>query len=498
MTFEIPSPDRRRVLGGLAATIVALPASPHARAGPDIRTMEARAGTLRLVSAAETAIWGYDGQVPGPLLRVKKGEELNVRLVNKLAQPTTLTWHGVRTVNAMDGVAGLTQAPIPPGGSFDYRFTPPDAGLFWYHPHVWPTVAEQVGRGLYGVLIVDEPQPPAVDRDLLVVLDDWQLDPKGQIAADFLDPVRAGEGDRIGAVLTLNARPVPLADIMPPASRIRLRLLNACGARIAIVSVVGAGVTVIAIDGQPSELFKPADGTLPIGPGARFELMLDLPPTSGQTVKVILKDGNGPDRPLMTIATAGQSQGSRPAFARLPENPLLPTRIHLERSARHEVVIGGGAVMAVKTDDRLDAHPVGGKATPSDQAPVVPPPAASQSLSSQALPATVPKPLWTIGGDASSGLPPKPLFTVKRNTPVTLTFVNRTSVPQQIHVHGHVWRLLHDLDDGWDPYWRDSVLLGPGRTKHVAFIADNPGKWVLESAIRDRQDAGLATWFMVT
>ena len=79
---------------------------------------------------------------------------------------------------------------------------------------------------------------------------------------------------------------------------------------------------------------------------------------------------------------------------------------------------------------------------------------------------------------------------------MTLALVNRSSVVQQIHVHGHAMRLLHDLDDGWEPYWRDSVLVAPGKTKHVAFIADNPGKWVIESLIPDRQ--GLSTWFLVT
>ncbi len=389
----------------------------------------------------------------------------------------------------MDGVAGLTQAPTASGASFDYRFTPPDSGLFWYHSHVWPTVAEQVGRGLYGVLIVDELEPPLVDRDLLLVLDDWQLDAKGQLSADFLDPARSGGGDPIGSLLTLNARPVPLSDTMQSGSRVRLRLLNACGARIAIVSVTGADITVIAIDGQPSELFKPAGETLPIGPGARFELMLDVPVGSSQPVEVILRGDRVSDRPLLKIAIAGTPQKQHAAIAKLPENPLLPTRIHLERSVRHEVVIGGGDP-AEPNAAKPGFASVGDKKLRDPAAQPATPPLSG--------PPAQPRPVWTIDGETSNGFPSKPLFAVKRNTPVTLTFVNRTSVPQQMHVHGHVWRLLHDLDDGWDPYWRDSVLLAPGRTKHVAFVADNPGKWVLESAIRDRQDGGLATWFLVT
>ncbi len=87
---------------------------------------------------------------------------------------------------------------------------------------------------------------------------------------------------------------------------------------------------------------------------------------------------------------------------------------------------------------------------------------------------------------------------MKRGSPVTLAIVNRSAAVQQIHVHGHAMRLLHDLDDGWEPYWRDSVLIAPGRTKHVAFVADNPGKWVIESSIANQRATGLSTWFLVT
>ena len=102
---------------------------------------------------------GYDGIVPGPALQVRRGEEVRVRLVNELPEPTAMHWHGVRLVNAMDGAPALTQAPIAPGESFDYRFIAPDAGTYWYHP---PRTAR---RGLYGVLLVTETQSVDVDRD---------------------------------------------------------------------------------------------------------------------------------------------------------------------------------------------------------------------------------------------------------------------------------------------------------------------------------------------
>ncbi len=464
-----PDRDRRAFNKASIAAITATLTSRVASAAPDgqdVVTLEARPGTLTLRAGPATAIWGYNGQVPGPLLRVKKGEEVRVRLVNGLAQPTTLTWHGVRNVNAMDGVGGLTQKPVMPGETFEYRFTPPDAGLYWYHPGVRPFVAAQESRGLYGVLIVDEAEPPKVDADVLVVLDDWTLDEKAQV----LEPGsstehRAGLG-RTGALMMVNGKPVPATTTLVPGARVRLRLLNACATRICVVGLPNLNPMVVAIDGQPSELFAPMHETVPLGPGARFELMLDLPTAAGKDAALVLRGDGEPDIVLMILLTRGAASAPRPAVAKLPNNPLLPSRIPLERSLRREIVIGGDASQTSSNAKRQEAM-----RTP---------------------------PRWSLNGVVSDGFSGKPLFVQKRGGPVTLTFNNKTAVAQQIHIHGHVWRLLHDLDDGWDPYWRDSVLLAPGKTKHVAFIADNPGRWAIGSSVLDRQDAGLAGWFEVT
>ncbi len=470
-------------LGGLVATVVPLEPSAASAAADTFTILEARAGGLRLLPLAETAIWGYGGQVPGPLLRVRKGEEVKVRLVNKLAQPTSITWHGVRNINAMDGVAGLTQKPVMPGETFDYRFTPPDAGLFWYHPRVWPMGAEQKDRGLYGVLIVDEAEPPKADADLLVVLDDWSLDAKAQVRGE--DLAQASAGGTRGALMTVNGTPAPATASFQPGARVRMRLLNACSARICVVSLSNAKPMVIAIDGQPSELFAPMRGTVPIGPGSRFEVIVDLPAEAGADASLVLLGDGEPDKPLLILKTVGGALAAHPAVTKLASNPLLPTRIHLERSLRKEIVIGGGkdetasakgAVPAVARTKAFEMQPIGGADRNG-----APPPA-----------------LWSLNGVSSDGFSGKPLFSQKRGGAVTLTFVNKTSFLQQIHIHGHVWRLLHDLDDGWDPYWRDSVLLAPGKTKHVAFIADNPGKWAIGSSILDRQETGLAAWFEVS
>ena len=167
---------------GIAWTLLPIRARLEPETGADgFRIVRARAGsaTLRGDGQASTPIWGYQGRVPGPTLRVKQGDEVRVRLVNELPEPTVVHWHGLRLPNAMDGVPHLTQRPIAPGSSFDYRFRAPDAGTFWYHSHLYSS--EQLERGLYGVLIVEEPIPVAVDRDLVLVLDDWRLGSDGKL-----------------------------------------------------------------------------------------------------------------------------------------------------------------------------------------------------------------------------------------------------------------------------------------------------------------------------
>ena len=159
--------SRRKVLAGasfLAVTSAASCGAARAQqtSGAPLRILHARIGK----NLSSGALLAYDGAVPGPLLRLRQGEEYNLRLLNELDEPTSLHCHGVRGPNAMDGVPGLTQTPVAPGGSFDYRLRPPDAGTFWYHA----LSAEQIDQGLLGALIVDEREAVDVDRDVALVL----------------------------------------------------------------------------------------------------------------------------------------------------------------------------------------------------------------------------------------------------------------------------------------------------------------------------------------
>ena len=117
-----------------------------------------------------TPVLSYNQQVPGPTIRGKEGSTLSVEVFNRLKESTTVHWHGLRIDNAMDGVPGVTQDPIKPGGRFTYRLKLNEAGTFWYHPHF--NAGEQLERGLKGVLIVEESEKLPWSQDLIWLIDD--------------------------------------------------------------------------------------------------------------------------------------------------------------------------------------------------------------------------------------------------------------------------------------------------------------------------------------
>lgn len=129
--------------------------------------------SLELIDGRKLDVWAYNEQVPGPTIRARQGDTIRVHFRNELPQPTTVHWHGIRLPNEMDGVPGVTQPSIAPGESFVYEFLARDPGTFWYHPHV--RGSEQLGRGLYGLLIIEEAELPPV-REIVWVLDDWRLE----------------------------------------------------------------------------------------------------------------------------------------------------------------------------------------------------------------------------------------------------------------------------------------------------------------------------------
>jgi FtsP/CotA-like multicopper oxidase with cupredoxin domain len=482
MTATKPAPagdgalSRREALAafaGIAALTVAgtdaqtTPAPAPAEAAParDLAAAPAKA-RLRPAPAPESEIWAFDGSAPGPVLRVKQGETLRLNLQNRTDKQLSLHWHGLRQDHAMDGVGGFSQAPIPPGGQFEYRLTPPDSGSFLYRPMLLGGSSEPAGRGLSGMLIVEEKEPPAVDLDLPALIGDWLLGDDQKLlpfAADGPDGAAAG---RLGSWLTVNGKPPPQPVRLPPGARVRLRLANACNARIMRLRFDDLKAFVAAVDGQPTDTFEPVRAQLPFAPGTRYDVIFDMPETVGASASVTALIGPGvPLVRFVVEAAAGAHRPARPPIAAMPPNLALPAAVRLQDARRAEMMIEGGA--RITPENKLDLSGL-----------------------------DLARP-WSVNG--GQGDPKgKPLFSVKRGAPVVIGITNKTAFLQPFHVHGHAFRLLHPLDDGWEPYFLDTVQIPEGKRLHIAFIADNPGRWLISSSVLERFDRGLWTWFEVT
>jgi FtsP/CotA-like multicopper oxidase with cupredoxin domain len=450
---------RRAATAGLATALLGLSRQGWAQ-NPQLSPDELKAGLgrglmpflsarpapqrLRPDSTQEAEIWAFNGKL-GEATRLKHGEDLAFTLKNETALPLSVHCHGVRGPNVMDGVGGLTEEPTAPGKDRDYRFTPPDSGTFLIRPCVLGRSAEPSERGLTRILIVEEANPPQMDIDIPLLVDDWMLGEQGDLV--LAEPIPMG---LLGTFLSVNGKPTPQPIKAAPGARIRLRLANACNARTMRLRFDGLKAYVIAVDGQPSNTFEPLKATLPFAPGNRYDLLIDLGPEPGPAGTVTAMIGNG--FPIAEFAAEGSKREPLPPVAPLPPNPKLPDAIKLQNAKRQDV--------AIKGDPRSNAP-------------------------------------WGING--APGSPSNaPLVTVKRGKPVVLALKNETGFVQPMHLHGHSFRLLHPFDDGWEPYWLDTVQVPENKTIRIAFVADNPGKWLLASTVMERFDAGLWTWIEVT
>jgi FtsP/CotA-like multicopper oxidase with cupredoxin domain/plastocyanin len=232
-----------------------------------------------LMADTTVRVWGYNGQMPGPEIRVREGDQVRVTLRNDLPVPTTIHWHGVNVPPAMDGPAGLNQAPVVPGGEFVYDFVAKPAGSRWYHSHADPTV--QIPLGLYGPFIV-EPRVPVrtYDRDYTYIFAEWDQELTPEVAAG-LAPRGQGDmmmrGGELGADLFLmNGR---MHGAIPPivvneGERILIRLMHA-GAMPHAFHTHGHSFKIVATDGNPvPEVAQLTKDTLLIGPAERYDLEL--------------------------------------------------------------------------------------------------------------------------------------------------------------------------------------------------------------------------------
>lgn len=411
--------------------------------------ISAAPASVPLFNGRFVKVWAYNGQVPGPTLRIKLGETLRVVFTNRLPEPTTIHWHGVRVPNQMDGVPSVTQPPIQPGETFAYEFTPKDAGTFWFHPHI--RSSEQIERGLFGTLIVEDVQPLSYSKDVVWVLDDWLLGRDGEIFPEFNTGHDLAHDGRWGNVITINGDEEAQLKV-EPGERIRLRLINVANGRIFAPDFSSLGATVIAVDGMYTAHPLDSSGFV-LAPGNRLDL--DITFSAAQAAKHFqINDKFTGQRLRLADIVVGNDVKTSPTFpspaaAHIPEWKLASTvapRLTFRLNAQRGGEFGIQWTLNGKAMDH--AH--------------------------------------TGTGDSLYQLP------VSRWSKVR--FANESARLHPMHIHGMFFKLLtRDGQAVDEPFWRDTVLVYPRQTVDVGMVPLDEGKWMLHCHILEHAESGMMT-----
>lgn len=451
---------RDTLLMGAAALVAPRPGFAQS-AMPELVAQPA-AVQLAPENYAATDLWTFGGQIPGTEIRLKQGARFERKLINKLPAETTVHWHGLRVPNDMDGVPGFSQAPVAAGGTFDYSFDLPDAGTYWYHPHMG--APEQVARGLAGAFIVEERDPPDVDGEHVLVIDDWRLTEDAQLSEEFDNGHDLSHAGRIGNFVTVNGQDKMTLNARS-GDRMRLRLINAATARVFTLELQGLTGWIIALDGMPvAAPFRAKK--FPLGPAQRVDLLVDVTAQPGEEAFLVSQE-RGTGYAVVTLpVSAGGSRKARGAPAPLPPNTVPGPDLAQARTV--PLSMTGGAMAW------LESAQHNGKILDG------------RGLAAQGQ-------FWAFNGVA--GMPPDPLVTAGLGESIRLAMVNDTRFAHVIHLHGHHVSILNA--DGTAGPLRDSILLAPGQSREIAFVADNPGDWMVHCHMLSHQISGMMSWIRV-
>lgn len=464
-----------RSVPGAGAGSLVLPGSPLVARAEQARfttgTVRSHAITLAAgevdLGGPVVRTWSYDGTVPGPVIRVNKGDTVRATFTSRIPQPTSVHWHGVALRNDMDGTL-VTQQPIRPGASFTYQFRASEPGTYWYHPHV----GVQQDRGLYGMLIVDDPaEPGGYDQEWLVVMDDWIDGVRGHTPDKVLSLLKQGMGSMgsgsmgsmgsgNGGVLLsgatsrllggdagdvkypgylINGRVAAAPHVFTgkPGQRVRIRLLNAGGDTAFRVALGGHTMTVTHTDGRPCRPVRTK--ALLLGMAERYDVL------------VTLDDGVFP-----LVAYAEGKNATALAVVRTGSGPMPPATA---RPAELTGVLRGYRKLR----------------PPASAAPAARPP---DVVSRIELTGTMAAYSWGFNGrmypmgEGFLGPSYPRLVRVRPGQRVRITWVNTTKMWHPMHIHGHTFQV-----NGTGPL-KDTVGVLPGQTVTCDFDTSNPGQWM--------------------
>lgn len=429
---------RRELMAGLGAAavsaVLARRAAAQTRRGV---VLEARAEKLALRPGGPgTQVWALAGSD----LRFSRGDHLDVSLSNDLPVPIVLHWRGIGGASAAEPLTA--RPPIPLGGRETFQIPLRYAGTFLCDLRLLGD--GQARPSTVRALIVEEKEPVTVDRDEVILIEDWRLRADGTAIPPGSDPRDAAR------VYTVNGRLSPDFTFRLH-ERLRLRFVNGCQRAVIAIKLEGLEVRVMAIDGQPAEPFHARNGALVIAPGGRVDTFIDVTAAAGSISPILLHDGEEA-RPVgrVVVSSAPAVRASPlPPAPPLPPNGL-PERLELKNALRVDLNLGtlGGA--------------------PADWVP-------------------------PLGFVASAS----PAFRAKARRIVVLALTNRAEKPTVFHLHGHHFRLLDRLDDGWKPFWLDTLAIEPGQTQRIAFAAEHAGRFLIESVTADWAAPRLVRWYAV-
>lgn len=445
---------------GLAIAQPCLAAAETSADGFQILRAQKYVAELLENSEIKTLLWRFSIEEKATVLRATQGSELKVRIINDLDSEIWFHWFGVR------GPSEMMTLNIEPGeaNAVDCIFTPPDAGTYWFGPLT--DASRQRDMGLYGLLIVEEQQAIPALMDIPLIIDDWKISADGKIDESFGDlQASVGEG-RLGNWFTVNGSYLPRIKL--PANRpCRLRVLNAANSRKMALQFKGADPLIVAFDGQPIAPRQVGMMGLVVQPGQRLDLVVD----SGSGDAVLALDISGDIVEVCYFEREGVGgDGALPDNFALPINPI-PVNVDLAKARTIPVVIAGGAkgglTSAKFKNEVLDLR----------------------ALLEQGM-------AWAVNGVAGPG--GELLGRFAKGETIVLEINNTTQFDQPLHIHGHVWQVIEQggaIQEGQP--WRDTTVVPQKQVQKLAFVADNPGIWVLQSLVAERLDSGLIASFAI-
>jgi FtsP/CotA-like multicopper oxidase with cupredoxin domain len=412
-------------------------------------SLEAQVQTISMGQGPQIPMWTYNGTVPGPVIRAKKGDRLIVHFRNSLPESTTIHWHGVRVPNAMDG-SSMTQKPIAPGETFDYAFVLPDAGTFWYHPHL--DSSTQVGYGLYGALVVEDPGEPPLGDELIVIFSDASIDTDGGLEPGDAAGWYGDYFGREGTVLLVNGRVLPTLRMRAGVPQ-RWRVINASRARFFQALVPGVSLQRVGTDVGLSSAPQAVD-RVSVVPGEREELVA-VATEPGTSSTAMFRDANRfhlpasvvpADQPLLNVEVTQDPPSTAPRVpATLASIVPLDTADAGTRTVTFDVVDEGGvSYLGIdgRTNDEIDVH--------ADSTEV-----------------------WEIS--------------------------NTTTQDHPFHMHGFPFQVL-DVNGTPPPVleWRDTVNVpANGTMRFAVHFDDREGMWMFHCHILDHADMGMMAMLVV-